>query len=580
MKSIMPAPLILCLLGILLLPLSAMAQADCDQLSVEIEERIASGKYPDFNVQLAQQMLASFTQTCGMMDADTREAMFESFEGILPTKSEEERKTERRERAAKAKAAREARKLAKREAELNKPPVNPVILAPPTARSVAAQLIDRDDIMFHAWIWDWDIFNGNLRVLYSSYPDRTQYGLPDWKFHVYVAEMTPAGDITHRLITSKQANDHSALAFRRGHDEIIYQRHVNSHGEATSLERWSISGQRMLSSVDITGVELMVDGEAWRLAAFRMATSDGNLLYEEIKGGSYKKKRIRYAWFKLSPEGRMLGSGAASGIEDNVRPWSWFNINNGGGGLIVNIDPVDGTDLASGLRIPPDNANFGNALTAHVYREKRVLIVGADGKLELMSMPLERDIMPLGQPNAPQPTTMAEIQNQLQGQQQWMDSLVTRFDANRSTIHINVGPHRVEMVKETSRGYAYLTEVTANQNLNPPIHGPYIFEFDKQGEQNRIYLEPLALHLGIKLTMFAPSPNGGFYLHGTDQSTADSHVVLIDREGNPVARGHTTNAPNVRIEGIMADDSGVWLFGHAYQGKKRARLWIERIEFF
>jgi hypothetical protein len=447
---------------------------------------------------------------------------------------------------------------------------------------LAARLVDRDDIMYHLWIQDWDTYNGNLRVLYTSFPDRTQVSLPDWRHYVYVVEMTPAGDITGHLITSKQASDHSALALRRGYDEVIYQRHVDRPGEPTTLERWSISDKRVISSVDITGLEPTIDGEPWRRAVFQMATSDGNLLYAATKGGDRNNKRIRLGWFKLSPEGRLLGGGTASDIQDNVRPSGWFETDKGSGGLIVNISPVDGVDLASGLTIPSEDATSPAGNTAHVTREKRIMVFDADARLAWKSTAIERKIFLQAGPAKLQLTTTEQIQRHMQEQLQWMDSLTSRYHANRGTNYLNVGPHRIEILKPTDRGFAVLTTVTANRNLKPPIHGPYLLELDEAGEQNEIYLDHLAEQMEIKLTTFATAPNGDFYLHGTNQASGDSHVILIDRQANPKARGRTSYEAydgGTRIEGMIADESGVWLFGHAYRNRERARLWVERLAF-
>jgi hypothetical protein len=310
-----------------------------------------------------------------------------------------------------------------------------------------------------------------------------------------------------------------------------------------------------------------------------MATSDGNILYETLRSGNSPDKRLRYGWFKLSPDGRNLGSGTLADIEDNVAPWSWFHTNNGGGGLTVNIRPVDGIDLASGLGLAADEASDGAGMTAHVVREKRVLIVGADGKLDFISTPIERDILPMGEPDMPQATNLQDRQSRLLGQQQWLDGLVTRYDANRSTSDFAVGPHRIESISETASGYAYLTRVTANRNINPPIFGPYIIEFDNRGEQSRIRLQSLEEQMNLKLTMFAPASNGGFYLHGTDQNTGDSHIILIDRKGSPLAHGRARRGDGATVEGITADESGVWLYGQEYRDKERAQVWIERMDF-
>lgn len=261
---------LLALLVLSVLPLQAMAQADCSKEIAEIEARMDSGNYPAYNVDMARQMLTSLAPMCGMMDESMKAEFLESFESVLPTKSEEERTAERRARSAEAKAARETRKRAALEAERNKPPVSPVLLAAPTARSVASNLYERDDIMHQFWTWDWDTYEGNLRVLYSTFPSRTQYSLPDWKFHVYVAEMTPGGEITHRLITSKQVNDNFGLALRRGYDEVLFHRKIYApaQGGPATMERWSIPSQRMLSSVDISDLKPWSDADAWNPPSF------------------------------------------------------------------------------------------------------------------------------------------------------------------------------------------------------------------------------------------------------------------------------------------------------------------------
>lgn len=245
----------------------------------------------------------------------------------------------------------------------------------------------------------------------------------------------------------------------------------------------------------------------------------------------------------------------------------------------MHVSPVDTIDLVSGLRLSADEASHESGMTAHVVREKRALVIGATGKLDFISTPIERDILPFGQPNMPQATNMADMQASLQDQQRWMDGLVTRYDANRMTGDLAVGPHRIEIVRETGSGYAYLTKVNADRNANPPIDGRYIVEFDKRGEQSRIHLLSLEEQMGIKITLFAPASNGGFYLLGTDQNGGNNHIILIDPKGNPLAHGVISKDGGAIVEGIMADVSGVWLYGHQYRNKDRSRVWIDRADF-
>ena len=554
-----------------------MAQSDCSAEIAEIDRRIETGNYPANNVQVARTMQQSMAQMCAMMDAGTRASMMEGIEDLLPTKSEEEREAERRARSAELKAAREARKAREAgEARAREARVSPVVRAPATGRRVAATLLNRGEVMYHTWTWDWDIHNGNLRVLYSSFPDRTQYGLPDWTFNVYVAEMSPGGEVTHRHIASRQRSDHTALALRRGYDELLFERGPGAPTGPSHLERWSIGERRLLSSVGVNDIAWNAGGKAWRIPTYQVATSDGNLLYAQTETDSPRDRRARLAWFKVSPEGRVVGSNVYD-IPDSASPWSWMHTTNGGGGLVVNVLPVDDAQLDSAMTIPDDRRSY-RAMTANVSREKRVLLVNAHGNLAEAPTIIERELLELAPPNSPSPSTAAEIQAAVSGQFEWMGNLRADYDANRGTEYLDVGPRRVEMVRETPTGIAALTRVVADRDRKPPIHGIYIVEFERAAETRRLYLQPLEDDLEVDFRALAPAPGGGYYLFGFDHESPDSHVVRIDAKGNPVARSQLPTE-GINIEGIEADPNGVWLYGHAYVGKEPARLYLERIDF-
>ncbi len=144
----------------MMLSVSALAQADCTAELAIFDERIASSHASEQTVQVARQMRENMEQMCAFLDDRTRQSMLDGLEDLMPTKSREERIAEGRARSAELQAAREARKREEEQAERAKPPVSRVILAPPTARSLAARLVDRDDIMYHLWIRDWDTYNG------------------------------------------------------------------------------------------------------------------------------------------------------------------------------------------------------------------------------------------------------------------------------------------------------------------------------------------------------------------------------------------------------------------------------------
>ena len=104
--------------------------------------------------------------------------------------------------------------------------------------------------MTHLSILDWDNFGGKLRILYITNPDRNQSGGPDWKNYIYVVEVAADGSTMQHLVTSKQENlIFGAIALRAGHDEILLHRRNDNDGKVGTLERWSISSERQISSV-------------------------------------------------------------------------------------------------------------------------------------------------------------------------------------------------------------------------------------------------------------------------------------------------------------------------------------------
>ncbi|NOX68629.1 MAG: hypothetical protein GXP15_05535 [Gammaproteobacteria bacterium] len=518
---------------VVLLSTSVLAQSDCFARVAEIDRRVETGNYPAENVQIVRQMQSMLRQMCPFMDETALAGMQESIDDLLPAGSEE---------------------------EAGDPRVRSVLLAAPTGRSIAAEAVVRGEPMNQFWLWDWDVYEGRLRVLYSSFPNTEFFGRPDWRFNVYVTEMTPAGVITHRLITSKQANDHAALMLRRGFDEILFQRQVNRPGAPAALERWSISDTRKLTTVDITGRKLSMNGEAWVYRGLPMTTSDGNILYVARKMGTRLEDRPQIGWFKYSPGGAQLGSGTAAEIKDNFDIWSSFHTSNGGAGLIVNISPGGGNGT------PTNDVAAAFGFMGSAAGGKRALIVDGKTNLTFTSTKL----------NGNRPATASAATTTEQTRNQVM-LLAAQFGASRSVLSNNIGPHRLDAVKETGRGYAYLAEVNAGSNDTPPSNGLYLIEFDASGEINEIYLQPIVETLEFTVVNFAPSHDGRFYLYGYGETRGDSHVILIDRDGNPIARSRTTFDSATSIADIVADATGVWLLGDTGYGSDN-NLWLERIE--
>jgi hypothetical protein len=462
------------------------------------------------------------------------------------------------------------------QAEGEKPIVSTVILAAPQAKSLNAQYIDRSEDMVTFWIWDWDTFRGKMRVLYTATPALQQLGRPDWQQYVYVVEMTATGVARQHLVTSKQAQDHAALALRRGHDEIIFQRQAEKRGDPSTLERWSIAGKNRISSVT-TPKPLWFGGDYWDWQPLRLATSDGHVLFSATKRDRAGKSTI--GWFKASPDGQILGQGSVSSTTDQIGGAEWFHTDNGGGGLITHVQTAGDTGINSEVPTPIKREVAGRELLAYISFEKRLLITSNDGTAAWESPAIERGLMWTGDMAVPADLPFNEMMQQQKEQMDLMTSVSTELGTNFSTNYLDVGPHRVEMIKPVVDGYGVLSTVVANRNLQPPIHGPYFIELDDNSIRKTTYLNTIAEALEVKFTTFAVSPGNDLFLYGTPTGRgSNAYVVMLNANREPVAYGRAAPHWGV-IRGMLADDAGVWLFGHGGKSGDIVRLWVERIDF-
>jgi hypothetical protein len=286
-----------------LAPLHALAQDDCDEEIAEIDRRIATGNYTDMNVELARQMRHSLQQMCGMLDESMRAEFMEGIEDLLPTRTEAEQRAVREEKRAAANASREARKAAKASQSI---PDSGLAGIAPSGRSLASGFVDRDEDMLHFWTWDWDVYRGKARVLYMTQPARQQYGRPDWSRNIYVVEIDAAGKASQRLVTSKQARERWTVALRRGHDEVLLQRQTGGDGTPTTLERWSVSQGKQLSSVT-TPTPSFPNSEKVSWHEFSTPTADGNVFF--LSGFEPERGQTSAAWYEASPAGNVVGHG-------------------------------------------------------------------------------------------------------------------------------------------------------------------------------------------------------------------------------------------------------------------------------
>ncbi len=564
------------LLGLYLLAPGTRAQDDCSAELAIIDERIA-GKPDDYNKQMALMLRNSLQQMCPFTDAASRAAMLESLDELYPTKSPEELKAERRARTDQLKAERDARMTA---AAAAAPTRDAVLDGPPSGRSIAAQYVDRQEVMGNLVLRDWDIRDGNLRILYTTGPQLPQLKLPDWQSYVYVIEVTPAGEARQTLLTSKQASDQEALALRRGFDEVFYLRRSGKPGEPPLFERWSITAKRRLTAVDASELATDIDGRNYRGLHFGMATSDGNLMFDSADGGDRQPNHL--AWFKLTTEGRTLGAGDYQTGSDRIGPWTWFETDNGGAGLLAHVLTLTDTGLSSGELAHFDAAGLGDGVTATVSSETRFYLIDGSGRSAQESPALERMIMITPKTGPSGSGSMQELTAAMAASQEAQTAAAKRYRAERSIDSLNIGYRIVPMIAPLGDGYVAMVTQTADRSLQPPIHGQYLVRVGYQGIQQEIYLNPFAQQLDAKFTVFEPEQaGGGFYLLA-NPDRGNGRVIRFDHSGKPVAWAETAGPGRFGFDRstLVSDAGGVWLFGDFWpDGAAKPVVWIERFRF-
>lgn len=560
------------------LPSVSQALDDCSAELAIFDQRIENTDRPDYNVQLALQMRQGIEQNCGFLDEQVLGHLLDNLDEILPPGPNDAQLQRRAEPSIVPPDDGDGAKVTSSAPPRQSAAVPSMSAATSRGRSLAAQFIDRPDNMDMFAIWDMDIHNGNARVLYSTTPSTPQFGLPDWQAYVYVAHIDSGGQATHHLVTSRQASDHAALALRRGHDEIIFQRRIDRPNEPATLERWSIARAELLSAVPVPD-PAWPDGTRHDWQPFRTATSDGNVFFGGSKSTSTGGNWL-VAWFESAPDGTLVGEGSLTPPDKTV-PSAWFETDNGGGGLTVSISAASERGIESSIDTPIRREIADRRIHAVVAAEKRLLVVNDDGTDAWESTALERQLLWGGDMAIPRDLPPAEMLRQNQAQMRLTMSVAAETGASRTVDSLDVGMKRVEMIKPTSDGYAVLATVRADRSADPPIHGPYLLHLDRAGSLREIYLNPLAEKLDTRFTLLAVSPQDDIYLLGMGAHRGESaHVLRLGKDGIVDAYARASDQQGMKIEGLLADDSGVWLIGHGLMKERRGpRLWAERIEF-
>ena len=556
--------------GILLLVLSAWLPSAmaldpeaCQERLKSVDDRIASGKYSAQNVQMAQQMRDSIMQSCAYLDEATIGQMMEGFETLLPTKSEAERQADkdakRVERAAQRDIERaelevrrkERAERERREAAVKPLPVSEVLKRPPTAKSLGGEYVGRDDGMYYATIYDWDLYQDKVRVLYVTNPSREQYVRDRRQHFVYVVEADANGSVTQHDVTGEPTDRIAAAGLRRGHDEVIIQHVVaGTAGEAGEIERWSISNQKKLSSVGAPSAQ-----------PFRLSTSDGSVLFV---GGIYSQgKDSSVSWMKVSLEGKVLARGTRESDISKLSTSNWFSTPNGGGGFV--IDEIANTENGMNSEFAPLARRVGaREITAVVGSEKRLLVTGNGSTPAWESPAIARTFIWLGLSERSLSTIMEEEAEVLG---------IMGETEHEHGARISLGDNAVASLAD---GYGVLVQNSFSNRELSPVHGNWLYEYAINGDVRKTYLNPAAEHLESNFQFLASSNRNLVFLYGRGSS---SYVVQLDKDRRIAAYGQALIGQRTTPVGMVAGDDGVWVLGTGKTDDGLQKIWLERIDF-
>ncbi|MGB5490346.1 MAG: hypothetical protein WBM76_05910 [Woeseiaceae bacterium] len=556
--------------GFLLLVLSACMPSamaldpdECEARLKSVDDRIASGKYSAQNVQMAQQMRDSILQSCPYLDDATVDKMMEGFENLLPTRSEAERQAasdaKRAERAAQRDIERaeldvrrkERAEREQREAAVKPPLVSEVLTRPPTANSLGGEHVDRRDGMYYAKIYDWDLYQDKLRVLYVTNPSRDQYVRDRRQHFVYVIEADANGSVTQHDVTGEPTARVATAGLRRGYDEVILQHVVSgTAGEAGDIERWSISDQKKLSSVSAPSVQ-----------PFRLSTSDGNVLFVEHLSSDGKDSSV--SWSKMSLGGKVLARGKLESDGSKVSASKWFNTPNGSGGLVIN--KLANTEEGVDSDLAPITRRVGTSeVTAVVGTEERLFVMGNGAIAAWESPAIARWFVWLGLSERSLSTILDE--------QVEMDRTVGEIEREHGG-RIRLAGNDVVSLGD---GYGVLVENDYRNKEQSPVHGTWLYEYAIDGDVRKTYLNPAAEHLEANFDFLAAPSRNSVFLFGRGSS---SYVVQLDEDRGISAYGKAAISQRTIPAGIVAGNGGVWVLGTGKTDDELQKIWLERIDF-
>lgn len=434
--------------------------------------------------------------------------------------------------------------------------------------------VQRPDDMVVYWFHDVDRHDDCVRILYSTTPS-LQQGQADpegWRTNVYVVEARADGSVDQRRLASRHEHI-AALLLRRGHDQVFALRRPERKGEAQRMELWSTRNGSVSSSEPAPHLP-GTRGTGPTDLTQSVPTDDGNLFIAPVGGSA-----ATVSWYKLSPEGTILGRGDYTREGARLQPGGWFPARDGGIGLSVQLGLARGAGrLVTDIDTPITRSVGGRTLEANVAAETRLLAFDGDGRHRWLSPALERRLMWGGQMQIPNDLPPAENMRQLQEQMRTTERAEIDLGARRTLVELSRFKSSTDGIKQVPGGYGVLATTTANRRLEPPAHGPYYLEISEEGSLRReVYLGAIADEMEAEFEDFVPD-DGGLLLAGSRRARgAETQVTRVSLEGK-LQWSRALEAP-ADIDGIAGAGANVWVFGHSAQGPStKTLLWLEQVE--
>jgi hypothetical protein len=434
--------------------------------------------------------------------------------------------------------------------------------------------VQRPDDMVVYWFHDVDQHDDRVRILYSTTPSLQQgQADPDgWRTNVYLVEARADGSVNQRRLFSR--NEHiAALLLRRGHDQVFALRRPEQKGDPQHMELWSTSDGLVSSSEPAPHLPGTRGAGSSDLTQ-SIPTDDGNLFVSFMAGNP-----TTVLWYKLSPEGAVLGAGEYAHEGVRLQPGGWFPARGGGIGLSLQFSPDRGVDrLTTDIDTPITRSVGGRTLAAHLAAETRLLVFDGDGKHRWQSPPLERRLTWGGQMQIPNDLPPAENMRQLREQMRTVERTEIDLGARRTLVEISRFKRSTDGIKPVPGGYGVLATTVANRRLEPPAHGPSYLELGEDGRLRReVYLGDIAEELDARFEDFVVDQDG-LLVAGTRRARgAQTQVTRVSLDGERQWT-RALEAP-ADIDGIAGAETNVWVFGHSGRGPStKTLLWLEKVE--